>query len=152
MAHRDVEKNTRQHIRVRSSDFSDLELIDVRTIAIDSRDGSEIPTRKGVSLQVDRIPDLIDALLWSIVQIPDENGDAEEIGLPKRAELEPMLVEIERVLNEHGTPLHWDSLEKMLVSNEDQSGRDKRLLRYTLLAHPERITHVGDSVFSLNKT
>lgn len=59
-----VPKNSREEVRVCLTQFSGLDLIDVRTYADFSAGVVDVrgPTKKGVSLNIERLPDLIAAL------------------------------------------------------------------------------------------
>lgn len=50
----------RSDVRVSRSTFKGVDRIDVRTFV--DIDGERRPTKKGVSIPLDRVPDLIDAL------------------------------------------------------------------------------------------
>jgi hypothetical protein len=56
-----VEKNSREIIRVERSNFKGHDLISIRVWA-ERRDGSVVPTRKGISCNVALLPKIIDAL------------------------------------------------------------------------------------------
>ncbi len=57
-----IPKNTKEEVRIALSSFKGRNLIDVRTYAVWGDDPAPRPTRNGVSLSVDRLPDLIAAL------------------------------------------------------------------------------------------
>ena len=58
-----VPKNQREEIRVSIDQFKGTELLDVRIFAnFDDGDGERRPTKKGISVKVERLPELIAAL------------------------------------------------------------------------------------------
>ncbi len=57
-----IPKNQKEEVRIALSSFKGRNLIDVRTYAVWGDDPAPRPTRNGVSLSVDRLPDLIAAL------------------------------------------------------------------------------------------
>lgn len=71
-----IEKNTQEDVRVTLDEYSGHQLIDVRTF-VDFKSGNTEgrgPTKKGVSLNVAKLPDLIAALETA-------RGEAERRGL-----------------------------------------------------------------------
>jgi len=56
-----VPKNAAEEVRVALSEFRGASLIDLRIFA-DLGDGDRHPTKKGLALRIDRLPQLIDAL------------------------------------------------------------------------------------------
>ncbi len=57
-----IEKNGKESVHIALSTFKGRSLIDVRTYAVWGDDPAPRPTRNGVSLSVERLPDLIRAL------------------------------------------------------------------------------------------
>lgn len=57
-----VEKNRRQVVAVALTEYSGRSLLDVRIFGDFAEDGEFRPTHKGISLRIDRLPDLIEAL------------------------------------------------------------------------------------------
>ncbi len=57
-----IPKNQKEEVHVALSSFKGRNLIDVRTYAVWGDDPAPRPTRNGVSLSVDRLPELIAAL------------------------------------------------------------------------------------------
>ena len=56
-----VTRNKGEDVRVSLGSYAGVELVDVRTFS-DLRDGERRATKKGVSLKVERLPELITAL------------------------------------------------------------------------------------------
>lgn len=58
-----VEKNSREDVRIAIDEFRGTQIVDVRVFASFNGDAEErSPTKKGVSLKVERLPALIEAL------------------------------------------------------------------------------------------
>jgi hypothetical protein len=58
-----VRKNSLEEVRVSISEFRGHNLVDVRVFAdFDGRGGEPRPTKKGIALKVELLPDLIAAL------------------------------------------------------------------------------------------
>lgn len=147
MTRRDIKKNTREFVRVTPSRFMGHDVIDVRIWLYERLGFDEKPTKSGVNLSLDLVPDLIDALKWALQQPCTDREDE-----PERA---PMSEEAGRklghrmheLLKTHGTGLHWDSIEKMLAA--DRVGRefDKWQLHYVLVTRSEFFEHLGSGRF-----
>ena len=59
-----VMKNNLEEVRVSLTTFNGLDLIDIRTFArLSSSHGEPMPTKRGVCLGRDRLPELIHALI-----------------------------------------------------------------------------------------
>jgi hypothetical protein len=58
----EVQKNKRERVRVALDHFKGHDLIDVRVTVQMDHDGPYMPTGKGVSLKVEKLPELIAAL------------------------------------------------------------------------------------------
>lgn len=57
-----VRKNAAEEVRISLSEFHGTPLVDLRVFADFKGEGERQATRKGVSLKVERLPDLIEAL------------------------------------------------------------------------------------------
>ena len=57
-----VPKNTREEVRVCLSEFRGVELVDVRVFTDSDKSPERRATPKGVSLKLERLPELIEAL------------------------------------------------------------------------------------------
>jgi hypothetical protein len=147
MAHRDIEKSARNLVRVRSRVYEGHELVDVRVFFPNKEGDDYIGTRKGVSLAPDLVPDLIDALKWAVSQPCVEEEDEPERLAISGTNLQELAAGIETVLDEHGTPLHWDSIERMILDQPDLKRFTKWDVRYALVENPKRFVHRGAGVF-----
>ena len=76
----DIPKNTREVIRVQRTQFKGYELVDVRVFYQDEDAGEYRPSRKGISLKQNLLPQLINAL-EGLGQAPGGGGtDSDGIG------------------------------------------------------------------------
>ena len=57
-----ISKNSQEEIRVSLSEFKGHRLVDVRTYADFDGQGERRATKKGISLKLEKLPDLIQAL------------------------------------------------------------------------------------------
>ena len=64
-----IPKNSKEEVHVALSSFKGRSLIDVRTYAVWGDDPAPRQTRNGVSLNVDKLPDLIAALQAAAAEI-----------------------------------------------------------------------------------
>ena len=131
MAYREIRKNSSETVRVSATRYQGHDLIDVRIFAR-TRGGEITATRKGVSLNVDQVPDLLECLEWALQQACDEGPDrTEESSLnPSQADL--LAVEAHRVLSKHGLPVHWDLAEAMVLEKPELVQFTKWQLHYVL--------------------
>ena len=131
MAYREVRKNSSEAVRIAARRYQDHDLIDVRIFAR-IRDGEIVATRKGVTLNVDQIPDLIECLEWALQQACDENPDREEEQPLSSEQAELLATEAHRVLLKHGMAVHWDLAESMILSGPSMVQFTKWQLHYVL--------------------
>jgi Transcriptional Coactivator p15 (PC4) len=115
MPFREIPKSTREVIRVSPSTYEGHELIDIRVYARNSETGEFVATRKGIALNVDTVPELIDLLVWALGQ-----PCANDTFTPERklgpADADRLANNTWKILSEHGTAVHWDSAERMVLS------------------------------------
>jgi hypothetical protein len=58
-----LEKNARERVRISLDRYRGVDLIDVRvTVELSSSSGTWVPTAKGLSLRIEQLADLIEAL------------------------------------------------------------------------------------------
>ncbi len=69
-----IEKNAREHVRVSLTTFNNFELVDVRVFA--QGDDGDVATRKGISIRVTQLPELISALKDAAELLASEEGRA----------------------------------------------------------------------------
>ena len=118
MPFREFSKNTREFIRVGPTLFEGHDLIDIRVYARDYRTGELAPTKRGISLNLDTVPELVDSLFWALGQACNDDSD-----LPERRLAEADAAALADVawdcLRKHGRALHWDSVERMALGGDD---------------------------------
>lgn len=144
MPSREIQKNTRAVVRVTPSVFEGHELINIRVYAPDKETKELVPTRQGVALNIDLIPDLIQALEWSLGQACDADGDSQERPLPP-AGGDDLAKLAWNALSKHGSAVHWDSAEKMILSKGDHYS--KWDLHYVLATRRDLFENVGRGCF-----
>jgi hypothetical protein len=78
MAFRQFAKNNSETVRVTANTFQGHDLIDIRIYAKNFSTGEVGPTKKGISLNVDVVPELINALTWALGQQSDPDPASPE--------------------------------------------------------------------------
>jgi hypothetical protein len=74
-----IAKNTRESVRVALDHYQGHDLVDVRIVTpLTTETGTLVPTKKGISLRLDQLPNLIKAL-------QDAEAEARRRGLLKEA-------------------------------------------------------------------
>jgi transcriptional coactivator p15 (PC4) len=64
-----IPKNSREWVRVALDEYRGVNLIDIRVLVeLNPETGLPIPTKKGVSLKVEKLPELIAALNDALVE------------------------------------------------------------------------------------
>ena len=144
MPSRQIQKNARAVLRVTPSIFEGHELINIRVYAPNKETGEFVPTRQGVALNIDLIPELIQALEWSLGQPCDQDANAQERRLTA-ADGERLARIAWDVLSKHGAAVHWDSAEKMVLSKNDPFS--KWDLHYVLASRRDLFDSVGRGCF-----
>jgi hypothetical protein len=143
MPHKEFAKNARELLRVTPTKFEGHDLIDVRIfVPLGGRTG---PTKKGVTIQVDLIPDLIDALTWALGQPCSIDGSAEE-ATQSPTRLSSLAEAAWQALKAHGSVVHWDSAERIVLTPalKDFSKWD---LHYVLAVRKDLFERVGPGQF-----
>jgi hypothetical protein len=56
-----IQKNSRETVRVALDEFRGVQLIDIRVV-VDGHSGVPVPTKKGVNLKIELLPELVAAL------------------------------------------------------------------------------------------
>jgi Transcriptional Coactivator p15 (PC4) len=145
MPFRELQKNQSQTVRVTPTVYEGYELVDVRIYALNRSTGEIGPTRRGISLNVDAIPELIDALTWALGQPCSENGAAPERVLESAAA--DRLAQLAwRALRDHGSAVHWDMAERIVlgVGTKEFSKWD---LHFVLATRTDLFESVGQGRF-----
>lgn len=147
MAFREFQKNTRESLRVAANRYMGHDLINVRVYSTPPGGGEQVPTKKGISINVDLVPDLIDALKWAMGQPCTESSEEPE-GPPLGKERDEELAQrVFNALRGHGVAVHWDTVERMIVDTEGLGGFSKWDLHYVLVSRDELFEHMGGGCF-----
>ena len=114
MSFREFSKNTRETVRVTPTTYEGHDLIDIRIYA-KNREGQVVPTPKGISINVDTIPELIDDLKWALGQPCNPEPESPERVL-SQSDAERLATTAWETLRKHGSAVHWDSAERIVLS------------------------------------
>jgi hypothetical protein len=148
MAFREFSKNNSETIRVTPTIYEGYELLDIRVYARNFRTGEIGPTKKGISINVEKVPELLDALVWALGQPCEESPDS-----PAR-QLDPsdanrLAQAAWQALRAHKSPVHWDSAEKMVLSA--LNGFSKWDLHYVLATRTDLFERVEGACYRARK-
>lgn len=148
MPAREIPKNRRETVRVSPRQYEGHDLIDIRVFTRHPETKELVPTKKGISLNIDTIPELVDALMWALGQ-PCEVED----GTPERkldqVDADKLAEVTWHALKQHGSAVHWDSVEKMVVKSI--KGFSKWDLHYVLAARKDLFERTGQGCFRARK-
>lgn len=148
MGFREFPKNNREIVRIGPGVYEGHDLINVRVYAPNRETGEIVPTRKGISLNVDTIPELVEALIWALGQPCSEDPSLPEHRLdPERAE--ELASAAWQVLHKHGTAVHWDSAERMVLPK--MTGFSKWDLHYVLSTRSDLFERTGRACYRARK-
>jgi len=114
MAFREFAKNKSETVRVSATEWEGHDLINIRVYALNRSTGEIGPTKKGISLNIDTIPELIEALTWALGQPCSPEPTAPERHLASD-DAERLAKTAWEALRKHGTAMHWDSAEKLVL-------------------------------------
>jgi hypothetical protein len=148
MAFRTFAKNNSETVRVAPTSFQGHDLIDIRIYARNFSTGEMGPTKKGISLNVDIVPELIDALVWALGQPCDANQDSVERRLDG-SEAERLASLAWQLLLKHGAAVHWDSIERMVLQGAPEFS--KWDLHYVLASRQDLFERAGTGCFRARK-
>jgi hypothetical protein len=148
MAFRQFAKNNSETVRVTANTFQGHDLIDIRIYAKNFSTGEVGPTRKGISLNVDVVPELINALTWALGQQCDPDPASPERLLEPQA-AERLASATWQALRNHGSAVHWDSIERMVLS--DLREFSKWDLHYVLASRKDLFEWAGNGCFRARK-
>lgn len=144
MAFREFRKNKSETVRVSATNYEGHDLINVRAYALNRSTGEVGPTKKGISLNIDTIPELIDALAWALGQPCSSDPNTAERQL-KPIDEERLARVAWEALRKHGTAVHWDSAEKLILS--DIKGFSKWDLHYVLATRKDLFERADQGCF-----
>ena len=142
MPSKEVRKNSRETVMISPSHFKGHDLIDVRSYFRKSGSDELLPTQKGLALPVDAVPAVIDALIWALGQA---NDGSDERRVPSAA-LDKLAKIAWETLKRHGSPVHWDSAEKMILSSTGEEFT-KWDLHYVLATRGDLFDRVDNGVY-----
>ena len=148
MAFRQFAKNNSETIRVAATTYEGHDLIDLRIYAKNFSTGEIGPTRKGISINVDLVPELIDALTWAVGQPCNADPDSPAYSLEESAG-DRLAKSAWHALLKHGSAVHWDSIEKMVL--QDMPGFSKWDLHYILTTRTDLFERAGSGCFRARK-
>jgi hypothetical protein len=148
MAFREFSKNSSETIRVTPRIYEGYELIDIRVFARNFKTGEIGPTRKGVSINVEKVPELLAALVWALGQPCDENSEIPERRLDP-SEADRLAIAAWQALLAHKSPVHWDSAEKIVLSGT--KGFSKWDLHYVLATRTDLFERVDGACYRARK-
>lgn len=131
MSFREFRKNATESVRVSPGTYEGIDRIDIR-IFVRNRGGDIFRTRKGISLNIDQVPDLIEFLEWSLQQPCTDDSEAEDEPLMSHEKAEKLAALAHQVLSRHGLPVHWDIAERLVLENTEAKGFSSWQLHYVL--------------------
>src|SRR5262249_42856361 len=119
MPSREISKNRRDMLRITPSRYEGYDLIDIRVYSPKPGTRELVPTKKGVSVAVDLVPTLIDALIWALGQACDTDPASPERRLSS-SDLDRLAQLAWSALKRHGSPVHWDMAERIVLTDHNQ--------------------------------
>ena len=147
MAVREFEKNKKETVRIIAKQYQGLEIVDMR-VWTKTRSGDVIPTRKGLAINIDQVPDLINALEWALLQpsseVPEDEPEIERA----RTDLDALATQTHSVLKQHGTAVHWDTIVRMSLDNAEMKNFTKWDVHHVLATYWHLFRLSGDGCFS----
>lgn len=147
MAFRQFSKNNRETIHITPGRYEGYDLIDIR-VYTRNQTGEIVPTKKGISINVDTVPELLDALLWALGQPCDATPDSPERVLSE-TDADRLAKIAWRALQAHRSAVHWDSAERMVLSQAP--GFSKWDLHYVLATRNDLFERVERACYRARK-
>lgn len=145
MNYYEFEKNKSNMIRVTPRTYEGHDVMDVRTYAR-NKSGEWVPTPKGISINVDRVPDLIHGLEWSLQQ-PCTESDCDPVESLTKVEEDELAETAHSLLKEHGVEVHWDMAEEIVLSAPMMGKFSKWQLHCILTTRRNLFEYRGDGCF-----
>lgn len=139
---KEIVKNKWEKVRVTPSVYAGYDLVDIRIYAPVKGGTEPVPTRKGVSLNVDAIPELISTLEWALAQ---DCSLEQERPLPDGPAADKLAQTAWAALGAHGSAVHWDAIERMVADRV--RGFSKWDLHYVLVTRRDLFDSCGAGAF-----
>ncbi len=146
MAHFEFEKNRSEIVVITPERYQGYDLIDIR-IRIKTKNGEWVLTRKGITLNIDQIPELINGLEWALQQPCEESPESESSPLLTKQEEDELASCAYEILKKHGIDVHWDTAELMVLKKPGMNKYNKWHLHYVLATRRELFKPTGSGCF-----
>lgn len=146
MAKYKFEKNKSQVIHITPSLYADYDVIDTRIYA-KNREGDWVPTKKGITLNVDQIPELIKGLEWALQQPCTGSESNPPEPLLSKEEEEELASFAHEALKKHGVTVHWDTAERIILKATKMKKYNKWQLHYVLATRKDLFRLEGSGCF-----
>lgn len=140
------EKNKSQVIHIAPSVYASYDVIDIRIYA-KNKQGDWVATKKGVTLNVDQIPELIKGLEWSLQQPCTESTSEPPGPLLSKKDEEKLASHTHEVLKKHGVTVHWDTAERIVLKATKMKKYNKWQLHYVLATRKDLFKLEGAGCF-----
>ena len=145
MNYYEFEKNKANMIRIAPHVYEGYDVVDIRIYAKD-RSGEWVPTPKGISVNIDRVPDLLRGLEWALQQ-PCTDSCCEPAE-PMAKQAEDQLANLAHsLLRKHGVEVHWDTAEEIVLKPPAKSQFTKWELHYVLATRKDLFEYQGEGCF-----
>ena len=145
MSHYEFEKNKTNVVRIVPHVYEGYEVMDIRIYA-KNRVGAWVPTPRGISVNIDRVPDLIHGLEWALQQ-PCSESDCEPNELLSRTDEDELAKTAHMLLKEHGVEVHWDMAEMIVLKTPNCDKFNKWQLHYVLTTRSDLFEYKGEGCF-----
>lgn len=139
---KEIVKNRRERVRVSAGTYAGHELVDIRIYAPVQGATELVPTRRGVAVNVDTVPDLIAALEWSLAQ--DCTSETERPIMSPR-DCDELANIAWASLGAHGSAVHWDAIEAIV--KDQKPNLSKWDLHYVLATRRDLFQSCGQGTF-----
>ncbi|MFP3880105.1 MAG: transcriptional coactivator p15/PC4 family protein [Dehalococcoidia bacterium] len=146
MAEYKFEKNKSEVVHITPSVYAGYDVVNIRIYA-KNKQGDWVPTRKGVTLNVDQIPELIRGLEWALQQpCKESTSDPPEPLLSKKDE-DTLARYAYATLKNHGVAVHWDTAERIILKARNMKMYNKWQLHYVLATRKDLFKLEGSGCF-----
>ncbi len=146
MAEYQFEKNKSQVIHITPSLYADYDVIDIRIYA-KNKQGEWVPTKRGVTLNVDQIPELIKGLEWALQQPCTQSTSEPPEPLLSKEDEEDLASYAYEALKKHGVTVHWDTAELIVLKAAKMKKYSKWQLHYVLATRKDLFKLEGSGCF-----